>query len=169
VDKRLFWFNASRLKGESLWCGPLRRSGNPGFGDGQVQAFFNGIAIDQQLAEQYFAPATPAPQLVATPQAAAAPAALSDAASLQLEADLDAAIAEDGKAVVAETRTTIAELPPSPLQTVLLVLASLGLLAFAATVLTLAIRELRKDAKQRKRTYRRRVKRRPTSTPAHAS
>jgi hypothetical protein len=88
---------------------------------------------------------------------------------LQLEAEIDAAIAEDGTAVVDEERTTIATAPPSPLQTVLLVLASLGLLAFAATVLTLAIRELRKDAKQRKRTYRRRVKRRPTSTPAHAS
>jgi hypothetical protein len=86
----------------------------------------------------------------------------------KLEAEIDAAIAEEGAKAGVDERTTIAEVPPSPLQTVMLVLASLALLAFAATVLTLAIRELRKDTKQRKRTYRRRVKRRDTPTPAHA-
>ncbi len=135
----------------------------------QAQAFFNGIALDQRLAEQY---SSPAPQATAapTPQALDEPldepldGSLDDAALYQLEADLDAAIADD-----AEQRATIVEVPPSPVQTVLLVLASLALLAFAGSVLTLAVRELRKDAQQRKRTYRRRVKRRDTSNPVHAS
>ncbi len=135
----------------------------PVVNDGQVQAFFNGIALDQQLAEQY---APPAPQAAPKPQAVAEPLdeALDDAAMDKLEAELDAAIADD-----AEERTTIAEVPPSPVQIVLLVLASLALLAFAGSVLTLAVRELKKDTQQRKRTYRRRVKHRDKSTPVHAN
>ena len=155
---------------------------SPAVKDRQVQAFFNGIALDQQLAEQYSSPAAPAAQVAAPQQATAQrqPAAVAavdveeplsaDELKMQkLEADLDAAIAKDDAEAGTDERATIAEVPPSPAQTVMLVLASLALLAFAASVLTLAIRELRKDAKQRKRTYRRRVKRRDTSTPAHAS
>jgi hypothetical protein len=145
-------------------------SAQPAVNDRQVQAFFNGIALDQQLAEQYSPPAAPAPKTMAKPLPAPASPALDDDAAMQkLEADLDAAIAADGTEDAADGRTTIADVPPSPAQTMMLVLASLALLAFAATVLTLAIRELKKDAKQRKRTYRRRVKRRDTSAPAHAS
>lgn len=125
----------------------------PAVNDRQGQAVFNGISLDQQLAEQYSSPV----------------ALDDDAAILQLEAELDAAIAEDATAIGIDERTTIVEMPPGPVQTVLLLLASLALLAFAATVLTLAIRELKKDARQRKRTYRRRVKRRDTSTPVHAN
>jgi hypothetical protein len=123
----------------------------PSVNDRQVEAFFNGIALDQQLAEQYSSRAAPAPLVVAPQQATAQPQST--------------AVAEASN----EERTTIAEDPPSLAQTVMLVLASLALLAFAATVLTLALRELGKEKKQLKRTYRRRVKRRDTSTAAHSS
>jgi hypothetical protein len=144
----------------------------PAVNDRQVQAFFNGIALDQQLAEQYASPAAPAPKAAAAAKPQPAPSAVApdDAAAMQnLEAGIDAAIGQDDAEADSDERTTIADVPPSPVQTVMLVLASLALLAFAATVLTLAIRELKKDAKQRKRTYRRRVKRRDKATPAHAS
>lgn len=125
----------------------------PTVNDSQVQTFFNGIALDQQLAEQYSSSA----------------ALDSDSATVARDADRVAAIAADTTAIGTDKRTMIAEVPPGPVQTVMLVLASLALLAFAFTMLTLAIRELRKDAQQRRRTHRRRVQHRDTSTPAHAS
>jgi hypothetical protein len=136
----------------------------------QVQAFFNGIALDQQLAEQY---SSPTPQTPANGQAAAAApprAASVEAASLpqSLDEPLDPAL-DDAAIVGDDDRTTNIDAPPSVVQTVLLVLASLALLAFAASVLTLVVRELKKDAYQRKHANRRRVKRHDTSTPAHAS
>jgi hypothetical protein len=126
----------------------------------QVDAFFNGIELDRQLAEQYSAP-TPAPVPAMAP-AAAAPK-LDEAAMAKLELEIDQALAEDEDAADAEDRTVIAETPPTLLQTALLVLSGLGLLAFAGVVLTWALRELRKDEKQRRRSYRRRVKRRTTA------
>ena len=135
----------------------------PTVNDRQVQTFFNGIALDQQLAEQY---------------SSSAPRSDSDCRCLAVARDADRVAADrcdDTAAIGARRRAMIADsasrssTPASPVQTVMLVLASLALLAFAFTVLTLAIRELRKDAQQRKRTHRRRVKRRDTSTPAHAS
>jgi hypothetical protein len=139
--------------------------------DREVQAFFNGIARDQQLAEQY---PSSAPQAAVTRQAAAdtpRPARVQSAPTpTSLDEPLDVVL--DDAAIVGDedkSRMTIAEVPPGPVQTVLLVLASLALLAFASSVLTLAVRELKKDAQERRRTYRRRVKRRDTSTPAHAS
>ncbi len=141
----------------------------PVVNDRQVQAFFNGIALDQQLAEQY---SSPAPQAAVTGQAAAVPprAASMEAASLpkSLDEPLDPAL-DDAAIVGDDDRTTNIDAPPSPLQTVLLVLASLALLAFAGSVLTLVVRELKKDAYQRKHAYRRRVKHHDTSTAAHAS
>jgi hypothetical protein len=116
--------------------------------DKQVEAFFSGIERDQQLAGQYASPA-------AEPAQAAAPRTLDKAALLTLEAQRAAALKADQ-----EGRAVIAEEPPSPLKTTLLLLASLALLAIAATVLTLGIRELRKDARRRAHTYLRRIKHR---------
>lgn len=141
----------------------------PVVNDRQVQAFFNGIALDQQLAEQY---SSTTPEAPATRQAAAVPpqAASVDTASLpeSLDEPLDPAL-DDAAIVGDEARTTIIDAAPSPVQTVLLVLASLALIAFAGSVLTLVVRELKKDAYQRKHAYRRRVKHHGTSTPAHAN
>jgi hypothetical protein len=122
------------------------------------------MALDQQLAEQY---SSPAPQAAPTPKSLDEPLdrALDDPAMDTLEADPDAAVAVGND----QERKTIAEAPPSLVRTVLLVLASLALLAFAGSVLTLSFRELKKDAQQRKHIYRRSVKHRDTSTPAHAS
>jgi hypothetical protein len=81
----------------------------------------------------------------------------------QLAAERDPAIVGD------DERTTILDAPPSPLRAALLVLACLALIGFAGGVLTFAVRELRKDAQQRKHANRRRVKHHDSSTPAHAS
>ncbi len=141
----------------------------PVVNDRQVQAFFNGIALDQQLAEQYSSTTPDAP---VSRQAAAVPpqAASVETASLpkSLDEPLDPAL-DDAAIVGDEERTTVIDAAPSPVQTLLLVLASLALLAFAASVLTLVVRELKKDAYQRKHANRRRVKRHDTSTPAHAN
>lgn len=146
----------------------------------QVQAFFNGIALDQQLAEQY---SSPTPQDPVTRQPAAVPprAAGAQAAPLpkSLDEPLDAALddavmdqlaAERDPAIVGDVEgTTMLDAPPSPVRAALLVLACLALIAFAGGVLTFAVRELRKDAQQRKHANRRRVKHHDSSTPAHAS
>lgn len=140
----------------------------PAVNDRQVQAFFNGIALDQQLAEQYSSatPGAPVTQAAAVPPQAASV----EAASLpkSLDEPLDPAL-DDAAIVGDEARTTIIDAAPSPVQTVLLVLASLALIAFAGSVLTLVVRELKKDAYQRKHAYRRRVKHHGASTPAHAN
>jgi hypothetical protein len=118
-------------------------------------AFFDGLQVDRQLAEQYAAPPARAPTVPA----------LDDAALVQLEQEIDAAFTEarQGRPVLADER-------PGPLATVSLVLAGLLLLAFAGGVLTLAVRELRKDKQRRRTTYRRRVRRRaPTEATASCS
>lgn len=116
--------------------------------DKQVEAFFNGIERDQQLAGQYASTA-------AQPAQAAVPRTLDKADLLALEAQRAAALEADQ-----EGRAVIAEEPPGPLQATLLLLASLALLAVAATVLALGVRELRKDARRRAHTYLRRIKHR---------
>ena len=117
--------------------------------DKQVEAFFNGIERDRQLAGQGVATASAQPAPAGTPQT------LDKAALLKLEAQRAAALEADQ-----EGRAAIADEPPGPLQTTLLLLASLSLLAVAATVLTLGVRELRKDVQRRKHTYLRRIKHR---------
>jgi hypothetical protein len=159
----------------------------PPVNDRQVQAFFNGIALDQQLAEQY---ANPPPRAAAPPKSIAAPtlaprpkAAVvteplaesldepldetldDDDAMDRLEAELDAALAGSEDSV----RAKLALVRLSPAQIALRVLAGLALLAFAGFMLSMAVRELKKDTQQRKHTYRRRVKRRGTSSPVHVS
>jgi hypothetical protein len=64
-----------------------------------------------------------------------------------------------------------AEQAPGPLATTGLVLACLLLLALSVGVLTLAVRELRKDNQRRRTTYRRRIRRREAAItePATAS
>ena len=114
-------------------------------------AFFDGLQVDRQLAEQYAE--SPAPQAIAP--------ALDDAALAQLEQEIDAAFVE-----ARQERPVVADELPGPLATASLVLAGLLLLAFAGTVLTLAVRELRKDNQRRRTTYRRRVRRR---VPAEAT
>ncbi len=165
-----------------LCAAPALAQGNaqPPADDRQVQAFFNGIALDQQLAEQYSAPAPQAP-VIQTPAAVPPRAVSAQAASLpkSLDEPLDAALddvvmdqldAERDSAIVGdEDRTTTLDVPPSPVRTALLVLACLALIAFAGGVLTFAVRELRKDAQHRKQANRRRVKHHDSSTPAHAS
>jgi hypothetical protein len=165
-------FSSASILAVGLCAAPAfaQGTGQPAVNDRQVQPFFNGIALDQQLAEQYASPAAASPQTIAKPQSAPSPVALDDGTALQkLEAELDAAIAKNSIEASNDERATIAEVPPGPVQTVMLGLAGLALLAFAATVLTLAIRELKKDARQRKRTYRRRVKRRNKATQVHAN
>ena len=163
----------------------------PAVNDRQVQAFFNGIALDQQLAEQY---ANPPPRAAAPPKALATPALAprskaavvskplaeplpepldeplddtldDDDAMDRLEAELDAAVAGSEDSV----RAKLAKVRPSPAQIALLVLAGLALLAFAGFMLSMAVRELKKDTEQRKHTYHRRIKRRGTSNPVHVS
>ncbi len=135
-----------------------------------AQSNLDGIELDRQLADQYAVPTPAGPQvpvhapvngLAAEPTVAQV---LDEAAMARLEAEIDAALAEDEN-----VRPLITEAPVSLLQTLLLVLAGLCLLAFAGVVLTLALRELRKDKQLRRRTYRRRVKRRSvTDTVATA-
>jgi hypothetical protein len=119
-------------------------------------AFFDGLQVDRQLAEQYAE--APAPQAIVT--------APDEAALARLEQEIDAAFVE-----ARQERPVVAEELPGPLATALLVLAGLLLLAFAGTVLTLAVRELHKDNQRRRTTFRRRVRRRipageATTTPS---
>jgi len=119
-------------------------------------AFFDGLQVDRQLAEQYAE--APAPQAIVP--------ALDDAALAQLEQEIDAAFVE-----ARQERPVAANELPGPLATAALVLAGLLLLAFAGMVLTLAVRELRKDNQRRRTTHRRRVRRRvpagaATTTPS---
>ena len=62
-----------------------------------------------------------------------------------------------------------AEQAPGPLATLGLVLACLLLLALSVSVLTLAVRELRKDNQRRRTTYRRRIRRREATTAEPAT
>jgi len=121
-----------------------------------ASAFFDGLQVDRQLAEQYAE--APAPQAIVP--------APDDAALAQLEQEIDAAFVE-----ARQERPVVADELPGPLATASLVLAGLLLLAFAGMVLTLAVRELRKDNQRRRTTHRRRVRRRvpagaATTTPS---
>lgn len=121
----------------------------------QAEAFFDGLAIDRQLSEQY---AVPAPATNAPVAPAPDPAAM-----LQLEQEIDAALAE---ADAAQARTRSTEAPPAPWHPAWILLAGIVVFASIVFALTLALRELRKEAKQRRKTYRRRVRRRgPVAEP----
>lgn len=129
------------------------------------------LDVDRRLARQY---ATPAPQVqVAAPvvlPAAEAPArgAFDEAAARQLEQEIDAALAE---AEAAEKSSRRLDFDPSlpTWATSALLSAGIVLVTFAAIMLVLVVRQLRNEAKQRRRTYRRRVRHRNSTRPAAAS
>lgn len=123
----------------------------PMLDDAQVQSFFDSVQRDQALAGQAGVYA-PAPAPIVPPAIAPARAAeegsvpqAQSAAQVGMELDL-------GSAVVPEE-------PPGPVETALLLLAALGVVAAASGVVALAIRHLRREARQSKRTYRRRMHR----------
>jgi hypothetical protein len=154
--------SAVALLAAILPAAPVRAQGTTAtVDDKQVQAFFNGIEQDQRLAGQ-------APLLVAQAVQAVPSTPADEAALPALEARRTA-----GLEGYAESRARIVDDPPGPLATLLLGLASLALFAVAATVVTLVLREARKDARQRSLAHRRRLMPRehsPTpSTPATAS
>lgn len=118
------------------------------------------LAIDRRLAEQYGAAG---PALAVNPVGPAsvqlaAPSAFDEEAARRLEQEIDAALAEAAtqKPVKPKVRTAA----PAAWSTAAVVSGALLLLALVCVMLTLAVRELRKDAKQRRRSYRRRVRRR---------
>jgi hypothetical protein len=119
--------------------------------DAQVQSFFDSVQRDQALAGAAggYAPAPSpiVPPAVAPARPAADPASpeARTAAEIGLGLDLDAPM--------------VAEEPPGPVETALLMLAALGVLLAASVVVALAIRHLRREARQSKRTYRRRMHR----------
>lgn len=132
------------------------------------------LAVDRKLAEQYAAPAPVAlpNQLTdAAPVVLPAGAGFDDAATASLEKEIEAALAEaaaDNKKKAQPARHTFVT-APSAWSTAGLVTGALALLALVSLVLTLAVRELRQDAKQRRGIYRRRVRRREPAAPATAS
>ena len=131
------------------------------------------LAADRKLAEQYAAPA-PAVQPSQPSDAArvvlpAAPG-FDDAAAANIEKEIESALAA---ATAQKTKqppaTPVFDATPSPWGTAGLVTGALALIALVSLVLTLVVRELRQDAKQRRRSYRRRVRRREPVTTATAS
>jgi hypothetical protein len=122
------------------------------------------LAIDRRLAEQYGGPAlTLGSADAAAPLAA--PSAFDEEAARRLEQEIDAALAEAATQQPGKPQGRAAT--PEPWSTAALVSAAVLLFALVCLMLTLAVRELRKDAKQRRRSYRRRVRRRqPADTAA---
>jgi hypothetical protein len=115
------------------------------------------LAIDRRLAEQYGGPAlTLQPTDAAAPLAG--PSAFDEEAARRLEQEIDAALAE--AATQKSVKPKVRPAAPRPWSTAALVSGALLLFALVCVMLTLAVRELRKDAKQRRRSYRRRVRRR---------
>jgi hypothetical protein len=138
----------------TLYCSAVQAQTGPSVAldDAQVQSFFDGVQQDQMLANQgqVFAPATPAPvvppAIAPVERRAAAPAGSTAVADLGLGLDASGAMVVDE--------------PPGPVETLLLMLATLAVLAGATTIVTLAVRHLRSESKKSKRTYRRRMHRR---------
>jgi hypothetical protein len=129
------------------------------------------LAIDRRLAEQYGAPG-PALALDAAAPATtqlAAPSAFDEEAARRLEQEIDAALAE--AATQKPVKPKVRAAAPEAWSTAAVVSGAILLFALVCVMLTLAVRELRKDAKQRRRSYRRRVRRRQPidSTPISAS
>ena len=122
------------------------------------------LAIDRRLAEQYGGPALTLQSADAT-AALAAPSAFDAEAARRLEQEIDAALAE--AATQKPVKPQVSAAAPGPWGTVALVSGAVLLIALVCVMLTLAVRELRKDAKLRRRSYRRRVRRRqPVDTAA---
>jgi hypothetical protein len=138
----------------------------------EVAAASSGeLAIDRRLAEQYGAPA---PALALDPvdsetRQLAAPSAFDEEAARRLEQEIDAALAEAATQNAVKPKARAAA--PEAWSTAAVVSGAILLFALVCVMLTLAVRELRKDAKQRRRSYRRRVRRRQPidSTPISAS
>ena len=110
-----------------------------------LDAVNDGITLDQRLAAEYTAP------LGVLPPAAAVPQDLDNPTLRALEADRDAANASN----LAGRRTLVADEPPGTIRTALLLLASVGVLGFAAAILTYAVRELMRDNERHRRERRR--------------
>lgn len=135
------------------------------------------LAVDRRLAEQYAEQyAGPQPSTLpggipdAAPVALPATTGFDEAAAANLEKEIEAALAEaaaENEKQQPAKRTYVTA--PNPWSTAGLIIGALALFALVSVVLTLAVRELRQDAKQRRRTYRRRVRRRETAAPATAS
>lgn len=130
-----------------LAAGPGRAGDAPLTSDAEavrnLDAVNDGITLDQRLADEYTAP------LGVLPPAAAIPQDLDDPTLLALAAD--PAISDD----LAGRRTLVAGEPPGATRTVLLLLASVGVLGFAAAILTYGVRELMKDNERHRRERRR--------------
>lgn len=122
------------------------------------------LAIDRQLAEQYGAPALALEPADATAPLAS-PSAFDEEAARRLEHEIDVALAEAARQKPAKPK--LEAVVPDEWSTAALVSGAVLLFALVCLMLTLAVRELRKDAKQRRRSYRRRVRRRqPVDTAA---
>lgn len=122
------------------------------------------LAIDRRLAEQYGGPALTLEPADAT-AALAGPSAFDEEAARRLEQEIEVALAEAAtqKPVKPKVRAVV----PDAWSTAAVVSGAVLLFALVCVMLTLAVRELRKDAKQRRRSYRRRVRRRqPIDTTA---
>lgn len=123
------------------------------------------LAIDRQLAKQY---GEPGPALLLNPvdaslglPATAAPLpaqAFDEEAARRLEQEIDAALAEAASKKPA--KKVVRDAAPKAWSTAAVLGGTILLFALVCVVLTLAVRELRNDAKQRRRSYRRRVRRR---------
>jgi plasmid stabilization system protein ParE len=135
-----------------------------GLGDAGAAAS-GELAIDRQLAQQY---GESGPALLLDPveaslglPASSAPVpvpAFNEEAARRLEQEIDAALAE--AAAQKSGRPVVRTAEPEPWSTAAVVSGAVLLFALVCLVLTLAVRELRADAKQRRRNYRRRVRRR---------
>lgn len=117
------------------------------------------LDFDRQLARQYAAPLpaeiAASPDDISVVDDAAPAAGFDEAAAARLEQQIDEALAK----AEAEERAKAA-VPPTPLATAALVSSVMFLFAFAGVMLTLIMRKLRKDQKQRLKVYRRRMRRR---------
>jgi hypothetical protein len=140
-----------------------------------------GLAADNRLAEQYAQPyaglqPSALPRAVtdvapeAVPVTLPASAGFDEAAATNLENEIEAALAKTAAEKQQPPPAKRVYLTaPNPWRTAGLIVGALASLVLVSVVLTLAVRELRQDAMQRRRNYRRRVRRRDAVTPAAAS
>lgn len=119
-----------------------------------VQAFFDGARLDQELADQ-------GSPLLKRPDDTAA-VRTQEPASAALDPTVDVAQAPTGRVDPGAERSWIHDNPA------VLVLGGFAVFGLAALVLTLAVRELRRESRQRKLTFRRRSRRRELDTPTPA-
>jgi hypothetical protein len=146
-----------------LAAGPTFAAQSPGVQD-LGRAASGELAIDRRLAEQYSEPALTLEPADAT-AAQAGPSAFDEEAARRLEQEIDAALAET--ATQKSVKPKVRAAAPGPWSTAALVSGAVLLFALVCLMLTRAVRELKKDAKQRRRSYRRRVRgRQPVDTAA---